>query len=98
MQKTWATHFDVAGTVVHDHEFSPPSLAFCAFAALALLLDLSGLFHHNANLLLRAVVVGEVLAVDLGRRVLGGCHELALCCLERGRFLVPSDDWWALNV
>ena len=109
MQRTWVTHFDVAGTVEDSREGElgeggyrdPVSIylalfALCPlpFAALSLLLDLNGLFHCSASLLLRAVVVaGKVLVLDLERRLGGGRLELASCCLERSHFLVPCDDW-----
>ena len=97
--------FDVAGTVEHSREdglgelqrdrdpvsIYPSSFALCTFAALSLLLDLNGLFHRSVNLLLRGVVVVDMV-LDLERRLGGGRLELGLCCLERDRFLVPSDD------
>ena len=56
MERTWATHFDVAGTVEHSREDELGELhgdrdqvpiyhtffALCTFAALSLLLDLNG--------------------------------------------------------
>ena len=100
MQRTWATHFEVARAswanfeeIATQSQFTPAFFALCTFAALSLLLDLNGLFHCSANLLLRAVVVvDKVLVLDLERRLDGERLELAFCCLERGHFLVPSDD------
>ena len=84
MQRTWATHFiNVAGSDVHDREdelgqhheghdpvsVCPAVFGLCAFAFLSLLFDLKGLFHRSTNLLLQTVVVGAVLALDLGRRL-----------------------------
>ena len=83
MQRTRAL-FDVAGSAVRDREVElgqhheghdPAVFGLCAFAPLSLLFDLNGLFHRSTNLLLQTVVVvGKVLALDLGRRLFNGCH------------------------
>ena len=102
MQRTWATHFDVAGTVEHSREDElgelerdrePVSIypAFFALCTFALLLDLNGLFHRSANLLLRAVViVDRVLVLDLERRLGSGRLELAFL-LSRARPLPRAE-------
>ena len=71
-----------SGSVVHDREgelgqhhqgrdrvsVCPAVLCLCALASLSLLFDLKRLFHRSTDLLLQAVVVvGKVLALDLGR-------------------------------
>ena len=62
MQRTWTTHSDLAGSVVHDregeqhHEGRDPVLACpavfgpCPLAILTLLLVLAGLLHRSADL------------------------------------------------
>ena len=85
--KTWATHFDVAGTAVHGsedelgnlHGDRGPVSVLCAFDPLSWLFRLKGLFHCGTILLLQTVVVGRELALDLGRCLSYGCHQLFLC-------------------
>ena len=87
MQRTRATHFDLAGSVLHDRECEPgqhhegrdpvsvcPAVfGLCALASLSLLFDLKGMFHRSTNLLLQVVVVvGKVLALDFGRSLSSG--------------------------
>ena len=88
MQRAWATHFDVAGSAVGGREdFAPASFAFAPLLLL-LLLDLKGF----GTLLQAVVVVGQVYALDLVRRLSNGYHQFSLCCLKCGRFPVPRDD------
>ena len=56
MQRTWATHFDVVGTVEHIRENELGDLhgdraavfGLCAFDPMSLLFRLNGLFHRES--------------------------------------------------